>query len=202
MPNGTRQLCGSIGYPGDVVVAKATFKSPVVGTILFTQLKSNSYSDVSIFVNLAYGKSSTTATHGHNWHIHAYPIRTETDDDANRCWSTGAHWNPFNINISDSSYTRNCRPDNPFACEIGDLTGKQTTLSVVPDVGKIQAKYFFTDLTSWVNGTESMIGRSVVIHGAGGAPSRMACVIRVSLLCSSAVPLLLNENQPHLKYGN
>ncbi|KAL4640195.1 hypothetical protein GN956_G12638 [Arapaima gigas] len=175
MPNGTRHLCGSIGYPGDVTVAKATFRSPVVGTIVFTQLKGNSYSDVSIFVKLAYGKSSLPATHNHNWHIHAYPIRTETDDDAICCWSTGSHWNPFNINISDSSYAQNCRPENPFACEIGDLTGKHTSLNIVPDVGKVQAKYFFTDSTSWVTGIESMTGRSMVIHGADGASSRAAC---------------------------
>ncbi|XP_023676080.1 uncharacterized protein cusr [Paramormyrops kingsleyae] len=173
--NGARLLCGTIGYPGEVMVLKSVFRNPVVGTIYFTQLKSNKYTDVSIFMDLSYGNSSAPVSNGHNWHIHQWPISTETDSNESSCGSTGNHWNPFKINISDSSYTTDCRPDNPFACEIGDLTGKNQPISITPVVGKFRTKYFVTDTTSWTVGADSMIGRSVVIHETEGNAARLAC---------------------------
>ncbi|XP_053085248.1 uncharacterized protein cusr [Pangasianodon hypophthalmus] len=174
-PDGTRFICSSIGYPGEVITARAIFQSPVVGTILFTQLKGNPYSDVSVFLDLSYGRPNTPATQKHHWHIHEYPISTETDSDKGRCGSTGGHWNPYNINTSISSYKVNCRPECPFACEIGDLSSKHTMLNLSPNVGKLPSKNFFTDTTAWVSGLSSMIGRSVVIHGPDEAGHRIAC---------------------------
>ncbi|KAJ8404871.1 hypothetical protein AAFF_G00332580 [Aldrovandia affinis] len=174
-PNGSRFVCASIGYPGKVTVGKAVFMSPVVGTVLFTQLKANPNSDVSVFLDLSYGNPATIATDNHNWHIHMYPISSEIDNDPQSCQSTGGHWNPFNINITDSSYALNCRPDNSFACEIGDLTSKHQTVSLSPMVGGVKSKYFFTDTTSWVSGASPAIGRSVVIHGADRVGARLAC---------------------------
>ncbi|TSK67260.1 Superoxide dismutase [Cu-Zn] [Bagarius yarrelli] len=61
-PDSTRFICSSIGYPGEVITARAIFQSPVVGTVLFTQLKENPYSDVSVFLDLSYGRPNTSAT--------------------------------------------------------------------------------------------------------------------------------------------
>lgn len=173
-PNGTRFICSSIDYPGEVITARAIFQSPVVGTILFTQLKGNPYSDVSVFLDLSYGRPNILATQKHHWHIHKYPISTETDSDEGCCGSTGGHWNPYNINTSISSYKVTCRPDWPFACEIGDLSSKHKMLNLSSKVGNLE-KNFFTDTTSWVSGLSSMIGRSIVIHGADEAGHRIAC---------------------------
>lgn len=182
-PNGMRFICSSVGYPGEVIMAKALFQSPVVGTILFTQLKANPYSDVSVFLDLSYGRSGTPATQKHHWHIHKYPISTETDNDESCCGSTGAHWNPYNIDTSISSYKVNCRPDCPFACEIGDLSGKHKMLNLSANVGKFPSKYFFKDTTAWMSGLSSMIGRSVVIHGPDEDGRRIACA-NITLLRS------------------
>lgn len=171
-PNGTRFACASIGYPGEVTVAKAIFQSPVVGTVLFTQLSSDPYSDVSVFVDLSYGRLSTPATQNHSWHIHIYPISTETDSDQGRCLSTSGHWNPFNVDTNVSSYAVNCGPDCPFACEVGDISGKHKALDLQAQVGTVASKSFFTDSTLWVSG---MIGRSLVVHGANHAAPRIAC---------------------------
>ncbi|TRY87962.1 hypothetical protein DNTS_022779 [Danionella cerebrum] len=171
-PNGTRFACAGIGYPGNVTVAKATFRGRVVGTVVFTQLTSDPYSDVSVFMDLSYGQLSAASTWNHSWHVHNYSISTETDDDIGSCLSTGGHWNPFEINTTASVYSVNCGPDSPFSCEVGDFSGKQRMLDLQSDMGSVATKSFFTDTTSWVPG---MIGRSLVVHGANQTALRITC---------------------------
>lgn len=172
--DGARYACTSIGYPGEVVVARARFLNPVVGDIWFTQLKDNPLSDVAIFVDLSYGNPTMTETRNHNWHVHTYPISSERDDDERRCSTTGGHWNPININTTDSSYALHCGPSRPFSCEVGDLANKHSTINLGTRVGGVEAKKFFTDVTSWLPGS-GIIGRSVVIHQAERGGPRIAC---------------------------
>lgn len=172
--DGARYVCASIGYPGEVVVARATFRSPVVGEIRFTQLSNNPLSDVSIFVDLSHGDPNSSSTQNHNWHVHLYPISSERDDDARRCSSAGGHWNAFSVDTADSSYRLHCGPTSPLSCEVGDMSSKHSTINLSPQVGTVKAKSFFSDVTAWLSGS-GITGRSVVIHQAERGGPRIAC---------------------------
>lgn len=172
--DGSRYACTSIGYPGEVVVSRARFQTPVVGDMWFTQLKDNPLSDVSIFTDLAYGNPSTAPTKNHNWHVHTYPISSENDNDENRCSTAGGHWNPYSVNTTDSSYNRDCDPSRPLSCEVGDLSNKHSPINLIANPGKVEGKNFFTDTTAWLSDS-GVTGRSVVIHEANRGGPRIAC---------------------------
>ncbi|XP_072318477.1 uncharacterized protein cusr [Eucyclogobius newberryi] len=170
--DGSRYVCASISYPGEVTVARARFLSPVIGEVWFTQLKNNPLSDVSIFLDLRYGNPATNPTKNHNWHVHTFPISSERDDSDGRCTTTEGHWNPFEVDTEHISYSTRCNSASPLSCEVGDLSGKHTTMNLGVNAGGVKAKHFFTDVTSWVPG---IAGRSIVIHQAEKAGPRIAC---------------------------
>ncbi|XP_055013791.1 uncharacterized protein cusr isoform X1 [Boleophthalmus pectinirostris] len=170
--DGSRYVCASISYPGEVIVARARFLSPVIGEVWFSQLKNHPLSDVSIFLDLSYGNSATAPTKSHNWHVHTYPIGSERDDSDGRCITTEGHWNPFRVDTEHMSYNTYCSSASPLSCEVGDLSGKHTTVNLGVNAGAVEAKHFFTDVTSWVPG---IVGRSLVLHQAEKAGPRIAC---------------------------
>uniref|UniRef100_A0A8C4S0M9 Superoxide dismutase copper/zinc binding domain-containing protein n=1 Tax=Erpetoichthys calabaricus TaxID=27687 RepID=A0A8C4S0M9_ERPCA len=135
-----------------IITAVALLRGPVIGTVIFSQLKSNPYSDMSIFMEVS--TSNDTASKDHGWHVHEYPISSETDTDLSACQSTKGHYNPFKIETSANR--------------------------------KVQNKNFFTDTTSSLAGITSVLGRSLVIHGADRNPDRIACANITSLHQTSA----------------
>ncbi|XP_038678163.1 uncharacterized protein cusr [Scyliorhinus canicula] len=173
-PNSTRWLCATIGYPGEVITAVAIFKSPVAGRIIFRQLKSNPYSDLSIFMDLSYTNSSAPATADHLWQIHEYPISSELDSDSNACSSTKMIFNPFKVDVG-GQYQTECRPTSPFRCEVGDYGKKHKAINLNNYTSVVDTKNFFTETTSALAGPLSIVSRSVVINTNNIVTSLLAC---------------------------
>lgn len=173
-PNSTRWVCSTIGYPGEVLSAEAIFKGPVSGRIVFRQLKSNPYSDLSIFMDLSYTNSSSTPTSDHLWYIHEYPISSELDSDTNACLSTKGHFNPFKVDVG-SNYNIECSPDSPFRCEVGDYAKKHKAIMLTNNVKAVVSKNFFTDTTSSLAGPLNIVPRSLVILGKNPLIQPLAC---------------------------
>ncbi|KAM9305075.1 uncharacterized protein PAF06_013597 [Gastrophryne carolinensis] len=163
--SGEPWVCAGIRPGGDVVTAVASFRRGVAGRIMFQQALEDPYEDVSIYLELAH--VSTTTSNDHNWHVHEFPLSWESQS----CSSAGGHFNPHSV-PTVGNYTRECSPSNPLRCEAGDYAGKHRPVTLL---APSPARYLFTDSSTSLTGTLSIIGRSVVIHGPEGASPRVAC---------------------------
>lgn len=172
------KICATINYPEAVMTAEATFHYPVYGRAIFKQLESDSLSETSVFIDLAYSDSTTNETDGHGWNIHADVVGGDFYNWTKRCASAGEQYNPFEVG-DEMGKTAKCSIDNPLRCPIGDLGSKSgKLLSVSSYHGSRQVKFFYTDTILPLSGPASIIGRSLVIHD-DAAPMirgrRMAC---------------------------
>lgn len=172
---GSRWICTSIWPAGDtpMITAYARFTYPVIGYMVLRQPKGKWFSETQIYAELNYGTSSTTRTLNHNWHVHASPMGNDMLNDTQRCQSVGPHYNPYSVQLS-GNYTTECNPDNPFRCELGDLSGKHGKLNIRTDLGGMQ-RYFFTDMQLPLSGPQSIVGKSITIHDANAGAGRLSC---------------------------
>uniref|UniRef100_A0A8C9R868 Superoxide dismutase copper/zinc binding domain-containing protein n=1 Tax=Scleropages formosus TaxID=113540 RepID=A0A8C9R868_SCLFO len=115
-----------------------------------------------------------------SFHVHILPIKASGDPCSDE--NIMGHFNPLAVSQSTSPAPGTGTVDQ---YEIGDITGK---FGLLTNLTQVQKQYIDNNMP--LSGPNSIVGRSLVIHYLN------------DLLCSSAVPLLLNENQPHLKYGN
>ncbi|XP_069507862.1 uncharacterized protein [Ambystoma mexicanum] len=170
----SRFSCGTIGYEGDMITAVAVFRKTVVGRIIFRQLKSNQYSDMSIYLDLSYSNASALPTANHKWHVHEFPISTETDTDSEACSSTKGGFIPAGMEAGVNNSER-CQPLNPFLCEVSDCSGRHKALNLSNLVRSADSKAFFTDTILPLSGPGSILGKSLMIHGAAQTWTRVAC---------------------------
>lgn len=165
-----RWVCGNItedtaSTGGTLFEAKASFSNgPLRGYIYLTQYiySDGGLSDTGVLVDLH--NTDGQSSNGHNWHVHEKPVG---NDATSGCMSTGPHFNPFMVDVNNG-YSE-CNPTNPLRCELGDQASKLGRY----DIGS--GRKFYTDIYLPIIGKSSVIGRSFVIHAAGGGAPRIAC---------------------------
>ena len=137
-----------IEYTPRVAVARFA-EGEVTGQIVFKQ--SSPFSPTIIRVEL-----SGLASSADGYHVHEFPV-DEAIQGSSKCTAAGGHYNPRNIVRNSSS------PTTLDAYEIGDLSGKFGGL-----LGQDTINSSYSDPYLPLFGTESIVGRSVVIHYPNG----------------------------------
>lgn len=175
---GSRWVCTNV-QPLDVkmTTAMAIFRYPLGGRIIFRQYADDPFSETMIYVeSLVYSDGSLNSTTNHQFEIHSALPNEDYHDWQNRCRSVGSVYNPFKVsNKSDES----CNTNTQRRCFLGDLTEKHGRLSVAGLSSQVSGtKRFFTDVNLPLFGTQSIVGRSIVIiddNSPKQRGNRLAC---------------------------
>ncbi|RWS08541.1 uncharacterized protein B4U79_07981 [Dinothrombium tinctorium] len=179
-PNKERWICATIGYAAPTITAVATFVYPIVGEVVFRQEKDKPWSETTVLVDLSYADGSVNDTENHAWHVHVNEPSRDFYGWSKRCESAGGHFNPFNVGLTKYS---KCNNENPYRCEVGDLTSKSKRIKIAAYKGSTKNRHFYTDVLLPLSGPYSIVGRSLVVHDDFANKvrgNRMACApIRV-----------------------
>ena len=146
------QTCSAVIVP---YAAQAVFSmSGVSGVISFSQATALSPTMLRISLAGLNGQAQ-------QFHVHVSPTQQSSSDPCGPA-ATGGHFNPLNVPAGA------CTPMTPNLCEVGDLSGKHGEL-----LNLLTADWTKYDSYLPLSGTNSIIGRSVVIHKPDG--SRWVC---------------------------
>ncbi|XP_050697419.1 uncharacterized protein LOC126985909 [Eriocheir sinensis] len=181
-----RWFCGSIGWgysPSEArqVSAIASFHNPngyAEGYVRMRQLvyMDGSFGETFIEVNLKHpGKNNRNVTRRHNWSVYVNPVGVDAGVKffQSRCVAAGYRWNPYLIHLAFPNdrdyYERECGPDVPLRCDVGDLSGRLGTI----DVG--DKRFVFVDRNLPLSGPHGVMNRAIVIHKENAGVERFAC---------------------------
>lgn len=130
----------------------------VKGSILFSQSYRTDPTVVTVNLENLRGR-------GKWYHVHEYPIapRMTKNDELCSAQSVGGHHNPFGIDAKTGPPAGVGTNDQ---YEVGDLSGKYGPLSEEQDLHNFLGIY--VDMNLPLFGTNSIVGRSVVIHKGNG----------------------------------
>jgi len=164
---------------GGPYTASAVFSmSGVSGVILFSQ--ATALSPTMLRISLA-GLNGQ----GQQFHVHVSPTQQSSADPCGPA-ATGGHFNPLNVPAGTA-----CSPLFPNLCEVGDLSGKHGELLNLPTAD--WTKY---DSYLPLSGTNSIIGRSVVIHKPDGSGWVCADISGASSTFAPSAPLGCTDQNP------
>ncbi|GIY38582.1 putative RNA-directed DNA polymerase from transposon X-element [Caerostris darwini] len=128
--------------------------------------------DTWIEVDLRYpGVHNRNITKGHEWAIYVNQVAHDAVEkvETSRCISAGFRWNPYIVKSDDDLYKSECNIENPYRCEMGDLSGRHGTM----EIG--MGRRVFTDVNLPLVGNYSVMGRSIVIFAKDGSSNKLAC---------------------------
>lgn len=82
------------------------------------------------------GKQDKNYTINHNWAIYVNPVSVDASVKVlnTRCTAGGYVWNPYFTQLADplneELYKKECGPDNPFRCYLGDISARLGTINL------------------------------------------------------------------------
>lgn len=165
-PDGIREVIGLASFHKEGLA--------VEGYIRFRQLEyaDGGRGDTWIEIDLRHpGTHNRNVTKGHEWAVFVNQVSHDAVEKAEsfRCISSGYRWNPYIVKSDDDLYHSECSLDNPYRCEMGDLSGRHGTL----EIGT--GRKVVTDVNLPLVGNFSVMGRSVVIFAKDGSTNKLAC---------------------------
>eukprot|EP00117_Sycon_ciliatum_P009137 scpid34776/ scgid11551/ Superoxide dismutase [Cu-Zn] len=160
--NGSRWVCASIGYSAArVTTAIARLQGTLRGTVVFRQAAGSN--DTTVLMRL-YQSQLLGAL---SYHVHAKPVRSNTDQTVVRCNATGGLFDPFGM-ASAANYSALCAAQRN-ACQVGDLSRKHGTIPASQNFTTL----FFTDTYLPLSGVNTIVRRSIVFHNSSS--DRVVC---------------------------
>ena len=150
MSNPARIACANLLEYSPKIASAKFQEDGVTGQVVFKQ--SSPFSPTVVRITL-YGLLSRAS----GYQVHEFPV-DETIPGSSKCTAAGGYYNPRNITRNSSS------PTTYDAYEMGDLSGKSSqTLNRF-----YIADFIYTDPYLPLFGTESIVGRSVIVHYPNG----------------------------------
>nr|XP_027206305.1 uncharacterized protein LOC113799809 [Dermatophagoides pteronyssinus] len=190
--DGQRWICANIAYPGQTIIAKATFYYPIVGSIIFRQQIDEPLTETTVLGELFYADGNQNITRNHPWRIHVNNIGIDFYNWTKRCMSSGENYNPFSIQTG-RSYQSQCSLENQLRCQVGDLFLKSKKIDINHYLSNERTAFFYTDTLLPLSGKYSILSRSIVIEDEN-APQirgkRMACA---TIRRSHPITAVVNE---------
>uniref|UniRef100_A0A182R615 Superoxide dismutase copper/zinc binding domain-containing protein n=1 Tax=Anopheles funestus TaxID=62324 RepID=A0A182R615_ANOFN len=184
--------CGTVAlyefnrpYQVPILTAQVLFRYPIVGRILFRQMKDEYWTETGIiFEYLIHADGSTVnRTADHRWAIMDDAPGKDFYDWQNRCVSAGGVYNPFKAApLMGKAWEEVCTGSSVELCRVGDLSNRVGGLAIAGhkrEAAMISRKMYI-DSNLPLSGHASVIGRSVVIYDDNGPKARgerLACSV-------------------------
>ena len=159
--NGTIVSCATLRELTSREATTIISRDGVSGRFVFMQ--PSPYDATTVMVHLSNLRNLASG-----YHIHSWPVPQKLDKSEMVCDAShvSGHFNPYGVIVS-SSPAAGTGTDDQY--EIGDLSGKYGLLN-----NKDSVNDTYTDWNLPLFGTNSILGRSVVIHKLAGA-ARWVC---------------------------
>ncbi|KAG0723409.1 hypothetical protein GWK47_005529 [Chionoecetes opilio] len=122
-----------------------------------------------------YAEGYVRMTRRHNWSVYVNPVGVDAGVKffQSRCVAAGYRWNPYLIHLAFPNdrdyYERQCSPEVPLRCDVGDLSGRLGTI----DLG--DKRFVFVDRNLPLSGPHGINNRALVIHTENAGVDRFAC---------------------------
>uniref|UniRef100_A0A182WSI4 Superoxide dismutase copper/zinc binding domain-containing protein n=1 Tax=Anopheles quadriannulatus TaxID=34691 RepID=A0A182WSI4_ANOQN len=184
--------CGTVAlyefnrpYQVPILTAQILYRYPIVGRILFRQVKDEHWSETAvIFEYLIHADgSNVNKTADHRWAITDEPPGKDFYDWQNRCVSAGGVYNPFKAApLMGKGWEEICTGSSVELCRVGDLSNRLGALAIAGhkrEATEISRKMFI-DVNLPLSGPASILGRSLVIFDDNGPKARgerLACSV-------------------------